>query len=395
MRQLRFLSIGILFSGLAFLRADTVLVLPFVNESKQANIDWIGESIAEAVGEALASEGALVLERDDRLEVFRRLSLRSDAVLTHASVIRVGEALDASRVIYGQYELSAPSGANGSRGSLRIAARILDLKHMKQGHEYAEIGALEDLALLQSRLAWQTLQLVAPGAAPSKQEYLSTRPPVRLDAVENYIRGLLAANEEAQHRFFTRAARLDERYSQPCFQLGKLYWNKKDYRGAASWLARIGKSSPHYFEAQFYLGLCRYYTADFAGAEQSFVTVSQAVPLNEVFNDLGAAQMRRSPAAALDNFRKALEGDDADPDYHFNLGYGLWKSGRFEEAAQSFRSALERNPGDTEATTLLGRALKRDGPRRGDPRSDGRERLKTNYEETAYRQLKAELEGRK
>ena len=48
-------------------------------------------------------------------------------------------------------------------------------------------------------------------------------------------------------------------------------------------------------------------------------------------------------------------------------------------------------PGDNEATILLGRALKQDGPRPGDPKTDNRERLKTNYEEAAYRQLQAEL----
>ena len=48
---------------------------------------------------------------------------------------------------------------------------------------------------------------------------------MRLDAVESYVRGLLATlDPEQRHRFFTQAARLDEHYSQPCFQLGKTYW---------------------------------------------------------------------------------------------------------------------------------------------------------------------------
>jgi TolB-like protein len=57
------------------MRAETVLVLPFFNQSNSANLDWIGESIAENVREALASEGLLVLDREDRLEAFRRLSV--------------------------------------------------------------------------------------------------------------------------------------------------------------------------------------------------------------------------------------------------------------------------------------------------------------------------------
>jgi len=73
------------------------------------------------------------------------------------------------------------------------------------------------------------------------------------------------------------------------------------------------------------------------------------------------------------------------------VGYCLWRSSQFEGAVESFRATVERNPSDTEATALLGRALKREGPRPGDPRSEARERLKTNYDEAAYRQLQAEL----
>src|SRR5215467_826757 len=128
-------------------RADTVLVLPFFNYSKDPNLDWIGESIAETVHDALSSEGVLVLDRDDRLEAYRRLSLRPNAVLTRASVIKAADALDAAIVIYGQYELlpTAPP----SRGSLRITATITDVKHTRAGPEFAEVGALEDLAALE------------------------------------------------------------------------------------------------------------------------------------------------------------------------------------------------------------------------------------------------------
>jgi hypothetical protein len=55
---------------------------------------------------------------------------------------------------------------------------------------------------------------------------------------------------------------------------------------------------------------------------------------------------------------------------------------------------VARNPNDAEATVMLGRALKQEGPRPGDPRTQARERLKTNYEEAAYRQLQAELSAK-
>jgi tetratricopeptide (TPR) repeat protein len=376
------------------LRADTVLVLPFFNHSGSANLDWIGESIAETVHDALASEGLLVLDREDRLEGYRRLSIRPGAELTHASVMKIGESLDASRVIYGSYEIrTAGDGKDQSKSTLHLTARILDLKRTTQGAQLTESGPLEDLAGVEVRLGWQTLQSIRPKTAPSEEIFLQTRPSVRLDAVENYIRGLLSSSPDQRHRLFTQAARLDEHYSQPCYQLGKTYWEKKDYRVAAGWLDRVTRSDPHYLEARFYLGLCRYYSGDYEGAAAAFQEVAGSVPLNEVYNDLGAAQAQRNDfTSAAASYRKALEGDSADPDYHFNLGYALWKSGQYEAAVESFRAALERNDNDAEATTLLGLALKRTPPRPGDQLTEGRQRIKTNYDEAAFRQLQAELE---
>jgi tetratricopeptide (TPR) repeat protein len=371
--------------GYGTLHAETVLALPFFNHAASSNLDWIGESIAETLRDVMTPEGVLVLDRQDRLEAYRRLSLRSGAELTHASIFKIGESLDASLVIYGSYEML-------SKGTLRITARILDLQRTTQGPEFNETGELEDLATLEYRLGWQVLQQLHWKSAASVDEFLQARPPVRLDAVESYVRGLLSASPDQRHPFFTRAARLDGHYSQPCFQLGKIFWEKKDYKIAAGWLERVSRPDPHYLEAQFFLGLCRYNMANFSGAEQCFETVAAAVPLNEVYDDLGAAQSRlNQPEAALASFRKALEGDTGDPDYHFNVGYCLWRSKQFDDAVESFRAVVERNPADTEATALLGRALKKEGPRPGDPKSEARERLKTNYEETAFRQLQAEL----
>ncbi|MBV9506191.1 MAG: tetratricopeptide repeat protein [Acidobacteriia bacterium] len=393
--MLRYVALTALLCGA--LRAQTVLALPFFNQSKTPGLDWIGESISEAVNDSLNSEGVLMLGREDRIEVYRRLSLRPGAELTHASIIKIGQALDASSVLFGYYEVLPPeTDKDQSKGSVRITARLIDLKHMHEGPEFSELGALEDLTSLEVHLSWQALDAVEPKTKRTEEEFVRARPRVRLDAIESYTRGLLAQDPAQQHRLFTQAARLDEHYSPPRFQLGKASWAAKDYQVAAAWLTKVEPSDSHYFEAQFLLGLCRYYSGDFAGAEQAFQLVAGYFPLNEVYNDLGAAESRRNNIpAAIANFKKALEGDNADPDYHFNLGYANWRAGNFADAAASFRDALDRNPTDTEATTLLGRTLKQDGLRPGEIRFEARERIKTNYEETTYRQLKAELQAKK
>jgi tetratricopeptide (TPR) repeat protein len=318
--------------------------------------------------------------------------IRPKAHLTHATILKVAEACDATDVVYGEFAFTPPKegAAAGSRGSLSITALTLNMKRMRSGPEFIESGALDDLATLQSHLAWQVLRYLAPTTSPSEEQFLKERPPVRLDAMENYTRGLLAVSPEQKHRYFTQAARLDEGFSQPDFELGKLYWNQKEYRLAADWFSKLKPLTARYLEATFLLGLCRYYLGDYTAAQQAFSRVAESVPLNEVFNNLGAAQSRQNLPEAADNFRKAFEGDPADPDYRFNVGFALWKRGNFTEAAGNFRATLDRNPEDVQATLLLGKCLGKAGPAPKDLKA-GFERIKLNYEEGAWRQLKAAL----
>src|SRR5579872_1131434 len=377
-------------------KADTYTALPFFNLSNNSTLDWIGESLSETISDALAYAGRWALDRQQRVEVYRRLSIRPHARLTKASVIMIAGTMGAGQVVFGEFEVeAAPEGQPSTRGSLRIAARLLDLTHSTQGPEFTEAGSLENLAVLQRHLAFQVVHYVLGGAAPSEAEFNNSHPAIRIDAIENYVRGLLASSAEEKHRLFTQAARLDQAYSQPCFQLGKLHFQKKEYKLAAEWFGKVDSSDAHFREASFLSGLCLYHAGDYAGAQNAFQTVAAGVPWNEVYNDIGAAQARRNMPEALDNFRKAMDGDSSDPDYQFNVGYALWRRSDFDAAAERFRAVLERNPQDAEAADMLDRCSKHAGPRPGDTKTERIERLKTNYEESAWWQLKAALQPEK
>ena len=381
--------------------ADTAAVLPFWNggaaAASQSNLDWIGESIAETVRESLGSRGILTLERSDLDDSFHRLNLHQRAPVSEASVIKIGEILDAEQVVFGYFEFVPEAAAPGAvaRGSLKITARIVDRRHFRLGPEFTETGSLEDLATLQAHLAWKALELIAPKLAPPESEFRTIQTPIRLDAEENYVRGLLARDPAQKEKFFLQAAHLDARFNHPCYQLGQLHYQRKEYRQAAEWLEKVGSEDIHYRESSFLLGLARFQAGDFAGAQKAFQMVAASVPLGEVFNNLGAAESRRNLPAAVDDFRKASEGDPNDPVYRFNLGYALWKKGDFAAASEQFRAVLDRNPDDQMATLLLGRSLKKQGFHAAtDARLAALERLKSDYQERAYWQLKSMLDSK-
>jgi tetratricopeptide (TPR) repeat protein len=403
------LRIALALSACAFpIFAENTAVFPFSNASTPAvknatNMDWIGESIAETLRAAFSARGALTLERDRITEAHRRLQLRERSELTEASLLKLGEVLDAEQMVHGTFTfVPAPAGASAaaSKGTLKIQARVSDRRRLRQSAIFEETGALEDLATLESHLAWRALTVIAPARAPAESEFRSLRAPVPLDALENYIRGLLAPAPEQKEKYFTQASRLDPDFSPPAFELGKIHFDRKEYREAAQWLEHVGPAENHYRDASFFLGFARYQAGDFEGAQKAFQMISEKVPISAVLNNLGAAQSRQNLAQAAETFRRALEQDPSDPDYHFNLGYALFKKGDFADAADRFREVLDRDPGDQMATLLLGRCLKKQGLRASkgesaasDARLQALERLKDTYEERVYFQLKSILES--
>ena len=114
-----------------------------------------------------AAEGFIALDRDKREEGYRRLSLKASSQITKASILRLGEVLDADQVIYGTFDYKDPLNPNEPKikGTVRIVAQVVNLRKAHQGPEFSEMGSLEDLARLQNHLSWQMLQLRQPEEA--------------------------------------------------------------------------------------------------------------------------------------------------------------------------------------------------------------------------------------
>jgi tetratricopeptide (TPR) repeat protein len=278
---------------------------------------------------------------------------------------------------------------------LKLTLHVIDLTRMQPGKDLEQNGALAELSVLQSHLAWMLLKQLAPESTPAEDLYLKLRAGVRLDAMESYVRGLMAPTPQLRTRLFSQAVKLDGQFSQAQFQLGRIEFDNHEYKKAAEWLARVSKNDFHYMEASFRLAICRIYSGDYDAAIQLLRMVSNEFPLNEVYNNLGVALSRKNDSGAGASFLKAIEGDQADPDYWFNAGYALWRFGQYPAAADRFRAVLDRAAGDQEATIMLGRCLKNEGPRGNDLRGGGRERIKTAFEDSAFRQLQAELRSDK
>ncbi len=149
--MMKFLAAALVLGVLPASAATTIAVLPLFNLEDAPAYNWIGESVAETVRESLLSANFLVLSREDREEVYKRLSVRPPAVLTKASVLKIGETLDAGLVVYGSFRVEARPGRKAEMtASLKIALHTIDLKTLRPGKDFEHNGTLADLSLMQS-----------------------------------------------------------------------------------------------------------------------------------------------------------------------------------------------------------------------------------------------------
>ena len=370
----------------------TVLVVQFHNKSQYQDLNWVGEGVAETLRSEFAAANQIVYDRDSRAEAMRRLSLQPDADFTKATLIRLGQALDANYLCYGSYNVILPASRSQLKdSSVQISAHLIDLKKLHDRPDVLEAGALSELSRLQEHLAWQLLKYLQPGVNLPAEQFLAPQKLTRVDAEESYVRGLLSLNKVQQQKWFMQAAALDPHFTSPVFELGKLALERKDYRQALHWFQQILPNDPCYLEARFKMGLSAYGTADYISSANYFREVLKRLPMNEVYNNLGAAELHTNSAAAIEDLRHALNGDHADPIYLFNIGIALLKTNDFDGASKHLQAVVDHNPNDEEARTLLDRARHREFP----PPSDDSltaGRLKSTFDQAAFRQLKAMLQ---
>ena len=169
---------------------------------------------------------------------------------------------------------------------------------------------------------------------------------------------------------------------------------------AASAFGKIPSSDPGALDAAFDRGLASFYTGNYVQAEESFAFVATQLPLSEVINNQGVAASRRNrDAAAL--FQQAVKADPQDPDYHFNLALALRRRNDIPGAMHEVGECLKLRPQDAEAQALLASlqsaatntAVKTNASAAPTASPEGPlERIKRNYNETAFRQAAYEIE---
>jgi tetratricopeptide (TPR) repeat protein len=370
--------------------AKLLLVTPFENTSGTPGLEWIGEAFPEILGQRMSSRSLYVISREDRVRAFDHASLPVALHPSRATLYRIAEQMGADYLVFGRYSFD---------GRTFVAkTQLLDMDKMRLSPEITEASPLIELLDLQTAVAWDLLRLIRPDFPVSHNSFKAAAPPIRLDAFENYIRGILAANPQEKIRRFRDAVRASPNYTVALLQLGKTYYSERQYEQAIAALRKIPGGDSVAREASFYLGLSAYYHGDFAAAQDAFRGLASQLPLTEVYNNLGVVSARKGDKSALEYFQKAVQADPADPDYRFNLAVAYFRSGDQTSAVRQLRETLNLRPNDIEAKSFLDNVTaipsirSPQAPSSSPPRIP-LERIKRNYDESSFRQLVLEIQA--
>lgn len=325
-------------------------------------MDWLGEGLEELTIQRLSAAGQQVYSHAGRTGELDRSGLPPTAKLSRASMLRIAQNMDADFVIFGRFT------SNGQ--SLMVESQILRASPTRLLPAIRETGPLDSLMDLHVRLLWRLLSANDHSYTKSLEEFSRAQRPLRLDAFEHYVRGLMASEDDPRLRELREAARLEPEWPDPDFAIGDAYYARRDCDSALIWFARVPKTHDRYVEAVFATGVCRLLMNQPEKAEEVFVSLQEALRHNlvsgadlpEILNNLALARARqnKTPAAVAD-LRRAAELDPDGDDYSFNLGLLALGAGDFASAADYFREASGREPDKPENRALMILSLEKAG----------------------------------
>ncbi len=318
---------------------------PTVSEaSEMVNLDWIREAAPEILNRRLTSVGYLPLTREDRVYALDHLGLPENFQPSRATAMRVAETLDAGYVVIGGFE------ANGAR--LHLTARVIDETKLHMSRELVEDGEIAQLLPLLDGLAWQVARALNPELEVSRETFVAASRGVRLDAFEQYVRGVTERDPAEREQHLKRAVALSPELTEAWMALGREEFEQQEYEAAAAAFGHVPADHPAALESDFYRGLALIYSGGYEQAQAAFAAIARVLPLPEVVNNEGVAMSRRGADGTV-LYRQAVGSDPKDEDYHFNLALSLHQAGNGTAAKHEMEQALRLSASDNEARSLL------------------------------------------
>ena len=379
-------------SGKAQSNSDTVMILPFENDSRKAEFNWVGESFANSLSDLLKVPNLNVVSNQERKIIQLRLRVPLTILPSLATSLKLAREAKATILIAGKYNIAPAQGDIAA--TVSVTAKIIRVNEGRFLSEEFSDGrritrdivlndALGNLQTVEGQVAYQILYQRDKALPFSQNQFIESANKVPSRAFEAYIKGLLtpeSADSQTREIYFKNALRIfaDEKsgatYADAALELGHLYLNQKKNNDAIEYFSRVPQESSQYAEAAFYTGLIQWQQNNYEQALAVLRPLADDLKLTSVYNTIGAIDVQAALAEkknkgksdaflkeGLEFLKKAAESAPDESNARFNYGFALFLNNNYTEAAKELRPVLANNSRDGESYFLLAKALEKMG----------------------------------
>jgi TolB-like protein/thioredoxin-like negative regulator of GroEL len=333
---------------------DSLVVLPFVNESRDPDADYLGQGIAETIINTLSQ--------------IKKLRVVPRATAFHfkgpeANPQAVANALDARAVLTGRVL---------QRGeSLIVSAELVDTDTDSQlwGARYGR--KMADIFDVQEEIAKEISEKLRLRLTREEKKRLRKRPTLSREAYQLYLRGSFYSEKWTPDEFqrslhyCRQALEIDPAYATAHARTSAAYLAmgifgyirpRDAFACAKASALKAVETDGALAEAHLALGyVLLYFEWDWLGAEKEIRQASEISP-NSSDAHSGLADWFVVMGRYDDWVNEAQTAVQLDPlsvNAIFRLGQGFYQWGRYAEAAQQFQKALGLHPGFAFAAYVL------------------------------------------
>src|SRR3954471_8913991 len=225
--------------------APRILVMPFENVAREAPLFWLTEAAAVLLTDDLNALGASAITRMERQQAFERLQVPPVAVLTDATVIRIGQLVGAAQVVVGSLVME--------NDAIVVRARTIALDTGRVRTDVTERGPMPELFPMFERIARQ----MVPGSATSPADVAKQHPPVTV--FEAFIKGLLAETPATAISYLRAALAGQPSFDRARLALWDVYADQGDHALAVAAVESVADDSPWFRRARFLVALSQVY----------------------------------------------------------------------------------------------------------------------------------------
>lgn len=328
-----------------------VVVLPFENLGQPDDAYFAGGMTEEITSRLAAVRGLAVISRTSARQYDR----------TGKTIKNIGQDLGVNFVLDGsvRWERSA-----GGPGRMRITPQLIRVADDTQVWAQAFDRDSDDVFAVQSEIAETVAERMGVMLTEEGRKSLSSRPTDNLEAYQAYLRGRYYvgqphfSEENWRHaqESFARAVELDPRFVLAYVELAKvhakLYYFRADLSEERRALAREAvdqarRLAPDAPEAHLAAGFYHFWVERNAGAAlQEFDVAARRQPDSAEVLDARAEALRMTGRwqEALEGYRKALELNPGDSGITEEIAITNWWLRRYPEALDYANQAIALAP---------------------------------------------------